>query len=150
MGVVIGETTVVGNDCVIYQGVTLGGTSLKQEKRHPTLGDRVIVGAGAKVIGALTIGDGARVGANSVVIHDVPPDTIVVGVPGQVVTRRKNQSAADSDRDTPDAVGATVVSLLRRVADLERATAGHVGVGPHLPDAGVWRGDDFVDQDFSI
>lgn len=84
MGIVIGETSEIGDDVLIYQGVVLGGTSLKREKRHPTLGDNVTVGAGAIVLGAITIGNGARIGAGSVVIHDVPAGATVVGVPGRV------------------------------------------------------------------
>ena len=87
MGVVIGETTVVGDDCVLYQGVTLGGTGNETGKRHPTLGDRVTVGTGAKVLGNIHIGDDARIGGNSVVVKDVPPCCTVVGVPGRIVRR---------------------------------------------------------------
>ena len=82
MGVVIGETAEIGDDCMIYHGVTLGGVSLKQTKRHPTLGDRVTVGAGAKILGPVEIGDDSSVGANAVVIKDAPADSIVVGIPG--------------------------------------------------------------------
>lgn len=86
-GVVIGETTVIGNDVLIYQQVTLGGTGKESGKRHPTLGNKVIVGAGAKVLGNITIGDNVRIGAGSVVIEDVPPHSTVVGVPGRIVYR---------------------------------------------------------------
>jgi len=85
MGVVIGETTEIGEDCHIFQGVTLGGTSTRREKRHPTLRDGVVVGAGAKIIGAVVIGEGARIGAGAVVVSSVPPHATVVGVPGHVV-----------------------------------------------------------------
>jgi len=85
MGVVIGETAIVGNDVIIYQQVTLGGTSLERTKRHPTLEDGVVVGAGAKILGNITVGAGSRIGANSVVIRDVPPHSTVVGIPGKVV-----------------------------------------------------------------
>src|SRR5436189_73401 len=84
MGVVIGETSEVGENVTLYQGVSLAGTSLKKEKRHPTLGNNVTVGAGAKVIGGFTIGDSSRVGAGSVVVREVPPNSVVVGVPGRV------------------------------------------------------------------
>jgi len=84
MGIVIGETAVVGNSVILYQGVTLGGVSTKKEKRHPTLEDEVIVGAGAKILGNIVIGKGSRVGANSVVLKDVPPNATVVGIPGTV------------------------------------------------------------------
>jgi serine O-acetyltransferase len=88
MGVVIGETAEIGDDCTLYHGVTLGGTSWNQEKRHPTLGKNVVVGAGAKILGPITIGDNARIGSNSVVVRDVPPGATVVGIPGRVVTPR--------------------------------------------------------------
>jgi serine O-acetyltransferase len=92
-GVVIGETVEVGTDVTIYQGVTLGGVSLKAVKRHPTIGDRVVIGAGAKILGPVTVGSGSRVGANAVVVKPVPPDSVVVGVPGQVIDRGKNGAA---------------------------------------------------------
>jgi len=85
MGVVIGETTEIGDDVLVYQGVTLGGTSLEKVKRHPTLGNRVVVGAGATVLGAVTVGDGARVGAGAVVVRDVPAGATVVGIAGRVI-----------------------------------------------------------------
>jgi serine O-acetyltransferase len=85
MGVVIGETSEIGEDCLIYKGVVLGGTTLEKKKRHPTLGNRVIVGSNATVLGAITIGDGARVGSGSVVIKPVPPGATVVGVPGRII-----------------------------------------------------------------
>ncbi len=91
-GVVIGETAEVGDDCTLYQGVTLGGTSWQREKRHPTLGRQVVVGAGAKVLGPITIGDGARIGSNSVVVKDVPPGATVVGIPGHVVVKRDDKA----------------------------------------------------------
>ena len=88
MGVVIGETTIIGDDVLLYQGVTLGGTSSKKEKRHPTLGRGVVVGAGAKVLGNITIGNYAKVGAGSVVVNNVPEHATVVGVPGRIVVQK--------------------------------------------------------------
>lgn len=88
MGVVIGETTEIGDDCLLYQGVTLGGTSSKAEKRHPTLGRGVVVGAGAKVLGAINLGNHVKVGAGSVVVNDVPEHSTVVGVPGRIVMQK--------------------------------------------------------------
>ena len=91
MGVVIGETTEIGDDVMIYHGVTLGGRSLNQGKRHPTIGNGVTIGAGAKVLGPLSIGDNSAVGANSVVTHDVPPDSIATGIPAVVRARTEKQ-----------------------------------------------------------
>jgi serine O-acetyltransferase len=85
MGVVIGETSEIGEDCLIYKGVVLGGTTLEKKKRHPTLGNRVIIGSNSTVLGAITIGDGARIGSGSVVVKQVPPGATVVGVPGRIV-----------------------------------------------------------------
>ena len=85
MGVVIGETTEIGDDCLIYKGVVLGGTTLEKKKRHPTLGNRVIIGSNSTVLGAITIGDGVRIGSGSVVVKSVPPGATVVGVPGRIV-----------------------------------------------------------------
>lgn len=88
MGVVIGETAEIGDNCTLYHGVTLGGTSWRNEKRHPTLGNNVVVGAGAKLLGPIVVADNARIGSNSVVVKDVPAGATVVGIPGRVVTRR--------------------------------------------------------------
>ncbi len=90
-GVVIGETTIIGDDCTLFQGVTLGGTGKEKGKRHPTLGNGVVVGAGAKVLGNITIGDNVRIGAGSVVVRSVPPNCTVVGVPGRIVRRREKR-----------------------------------------------------------
>ncbi|QUN07021.1 serine O-acetyltransferase [Shewanella yunxiaonensis] len=98
MGVVIGETAEIGDDCTLYHGVTLGGTTWKAGKRHPTLGNNVVIGAGAKVLGPITMHDGARVGSNSVVVKDVPKDTTVVGIPGRAVTVATQQSKEKSER----------------------------------------------------
>lgn len=96
MGVVIGETAEIGDDCMIYHGVTLGGVSLKQVKRHPTLGDRVTVGAGAKILGPVEIGDDSSVGANAVVVKSAPANSIIVGIPGQA---RPSESSKEELRD---------------------------------------------------
>jgi len=110
MGVVIGETTEIGDDCTLYQGVTLGGTSWNKGKRHPTLGNNVVIGAGAKVLGPFKVGDNARIGSNSVVIKEVPANATVVGVPGRVV--EAGEPSADVRREIArklgfDAYGAT-------------------------------------------
>jgi len=148
LGVVIGETAVVGADVTIYQGVTLGGTSLEAGKRHPTVGDRVTIGAGAKVLGPVTVGSGSRIGANAVVVRDVPPDSVVVGVPGQVIARSRPRSAtAPTDVDDallPDLVGVTLGALQRQVDELERAVGGRVRTPEIRPsESGVWKGEDF-------
>lgn len=118
MGVVIGETTVIGNNCHLYQGVTLGGTSTKRAKRHPTLGEGVVVGAGAKIIGAVNVGDGAKIGAGSVVVTNVPPNATVIGVPGHIV------AYADPGNETilklPDPEWDVIQRLENLVAELEQ------------------------------
>ena len=121
MGVVIGETAEIGENVTLYHGVTLGGTSLEKGKRHPTLEDNVVVGAGAKILGAITVGAGSRIGANAVVVKPVPPNSVVVGVPGQVMVRNKPQSGAfDLNHNImPDAIGTTVSVLVERVEQLE-------------------------------
>jgi serine O-acetyltransferase len=122
MGVVIGETAEVGRNVTLYQGVSLAGTSLKREKRHPTLGDNVVVGAGAKVIGAIYIGDNSRIGAGSVVVRDVPPNSVVVGVPGRV-TYKDGQRVTDevdlNQTDLPDPVARALDQLVERIRGLE-------------------------------
>ena len=121
MGVVIGETSVIGDDCHLYQGVTLGGSSTKRVKRHPTLGNGVIVGAGAKIIGAVNIGDGAKIGAGSVVVTNVPAHATVVGVPGHIV------AYADANDETvlklPDPEWDIIQRLQSRIDELEQRIA---------------------------
>jgi serine O-acetyltransferase len=122
MGIVIGETAEVGRNVTLLQGVTLGGTSVRREKRHPTLGDGVVVGAGAKIIGAFTIGAGSRIGAGSVVVREVPPNSVVVGVPGRVTYRegqRVNGQIDLNQTDLPDPVAKTIEHLLERIRTLE-------------------------------
>jgi serine O-acetyltransferase len=123
MGVVIGETSEIGKNVTLYHGVTLGGTSLKKEKRHPTLGDNVIVGAGAAVLGPVKIGDNARIGSGSVVIEDVPPNTTVVGIPGKVVYGKQKETPALIDLDhgnLPDPTSEAIRCLLDMIHDLQR------------------------------
>ena len=121
MGVVIGETAEVGENVTLLQGVTLGGTSLKREKRHPTLGDNVVVGAGAAVLGAITVGDNSRIGAGSVVVRDVPPNSVVVGVPGRVTYKNgRRVMGFDFDQtDLPDPVSKAIEQLVERIRALE-------------------------------
>jgi serine O-acetyltransferase len=98
MGVVIGETAEIGDDCTLYHGVTLGGTSWKKGKRHPTLKNNVVVGAGAKVLGPITVEEGARVGSNAVILKDVPAGATVVGIPGRIIERKQNPAETDEKR----------------------------------------------------
>jgi serine O-acetyltransferase len=119
MGVVIGETSEIGDNVALYQGVTLGGASLLKKKRHPTLGNNVVVGAGSKIIGAITIGEGAKVGAGSVVITPVPPHVTVVGVPGRVVEVRNPDT--ETVEKLPDPVWEKLEALEKKVAELESA-----------------------------
>lgn len=146
MGVVIGETAEIGDDCTLYHGVTLGGTSWKAGKRHPTLGNHVVIGAGAKVLGPLMVGDHARIGSNAVVVKDVPDGATVVGIPGRVVAGQTKQPRPDPDskrakiakkygfdayavaEDNPDPVAMAIGNMLdhvnvldERVADLCRS-----------------------------
>ena len=122
MGIVIGETAEVGENVSILQGVTLGGTSLKREKRHPTLGDNVMVGAGAKIIGAFTIGAGSRIGAGSVVVREVPENSVVVGVPGRVTFRDGQRVPGRIDLnqiDLPDPLARALEQMMDRIHALE-------------------------------
>jgi serine O-acetyltransferase len=143
-GVVIGETAEVGDDVTIFHGVTLGGTSSDRGKRHPTIGDRVIIGAGAKVLGPIKIGDDSRIGANAVVVKEVPSSAVVIGVPGQVIARSRPGTESQDDSMMPDLVGVSLQSLLTRVAKLE-ASGGEQQTGRVIrpPEAGVWHGEDF-------
>ena len=115
-GIVSGETAEIGDDCLLYQGVTLGGTGKDVGKRHPTLGNNVMVGSGAKVLGPFMVGDNARIAANSVVLHEVPPDSTVVGVPGRVV--RRNGEKLDHIH-TPDPVRLELDALYARIEKIE-------------------------------
>jgi serine O-acetyltransferase len=128
-GVIIGETTIIGDNCTLYQGVTLGGTGKEQGKRHPTLGNNVMVSAGAKVLGSFKIGDNSKIGAGSVVLEEVPPNSTVVGVPGRVVKRKDVNLPQDelNQVDLPDPVREDIANLqkanselINRVLELER------------------------------
>ncbi len=119
MGVVIGETAIIGDYCLIYQGVTLGGTGKETGKRHPTLGENVVVGAGAKVLGNLLIGSNVRIGAGSVVLRDVPADCTVVGIPGRIVYRAGTKVAPLEHGQLPDSEAEAIRYLLDRIEALE-------------------------------
>lgn len=114
-GVIIGETTIIGNNVTLYQGVTLGGTGKEHGKRHPTIGDNVMISAGAKVLGSFTIGENSKIGAGSVVLSEVPPNSTVVGVPGRVVKRNNQALPRDTmnQTDLPDPVKEEIGSLQR-------------------------------------
>ena len=120
MGVVIGETAIIGNYVLIYQGVTLGGTGKESGKRHPTLGDNVVVGAGAKVLGNIQIGDNVRIGAGSVVLREVPSDCTVVGVPGRIVYRFGERVEPLEHGRLPDSEAQVIRALLDRIENLEQ------------------------------
>lgn len=120
MGVVIGETTIIGDYVLIYQGVTLGGTGKESGKRHPTLGDNVVVGAGAKVLGNINIGDNVRIGAGSVVLRDVPADCTVVGVPGRIVYRSGERVDPLEHGCLPDSEAQVIRALVDRIESLEQ------------------------------
>jgi serine O-acetyltransferase len=134
MGVVIGETAVIGNDCTLYHGVTLGGTSWRKGKRHPTLGNGVVVGAGAKILGPITVGDGARIGSNSVVVKNVPPNATVVGIPGHIISPTKKKvsphreaiankmgfDAYGATKDMPDPVADAINHMLDHLHLMDR------------------------------
>jgi serine O-acetyltransferase len=135
MGVVIGETAEIGNDVTLYHGVTLGGTSLAKGKRHPTLEDRVVVGAGAKILGAITIGADSRIGANAVVVKSIPSNSVVVGVPGQIVKRSQPRTAKDAPdlnhAQLPDMIAGQLIALAARVEALERQLRERPHGGPN-------------------
>ena len=123
MGVVIGETTEIGDNCTIYQGVTLGGLSLKKEKRHPTLDHNVVVGAGAKILGSLYVGANCKIGAGSVVLEDVAKNSTVIGVPGRMIYRGDSDPLKNMDDDlkrSPDPVAQAIKCLLEKIPKLEK------------------------------
>jgi serine O-acetyltransferase len=136
MGVVIGETTEIGDDVTVYQGVTLGGTGKQGGKRHPTVGNRVIVGTGAQVLGPLVIGDDAKIGAGAIVIKDVPAETTVVGNPGRpvIVSGKRVDGPELEHTRLPDPVAESLETLTRRVTELEHQL-GATQDGPETPPA---------------
>ena len=136
MGVVIGETSIVGDDVTLYQGVTLGGTGKEQGKRHPTIGANAVIGAGARVLGNIRVGDNSRVGAGSVVLRDVPDNSTIVGVPGHIVLRRGQRVVITDPKQIHDPlsaalteIAAQVENLRKRVEELEGEGGAPVAVG---------------------
>ena len=132
IGVVIGETAVIGDGCTLYHGVTLGGVSWKKGKRHPTLGDKVIIGAGAKVLGPITIGNGSKIGSNAVVLEDVPDKTTVVGIPARTANDYDEQHLGERNQDSnafrpygqspglSDPIDETINLLIKKIDSLEK------------------------------
>jgi serine O-acetyltransferase len=129
MGVVIGETAEIGDNVTLYHGVTLGGVSLEKVKRHPTIGDNVVIGSGAKVLGPFTVGKGSRIGSNSVVVKEVPPNSTVVGVPGRIVmSTEKTTEKTDLEHGRlPDPEAKAIACLFDQVRELERKFEGLAG-----------------------
>jgi len=121
MGVVVGETAIIGDNVLLYQGVTLGGTGLEKGKRHPTIGNNVVIGAGAKVLGNITVGDNSYIGANAVVIKDVPPNSTVVGVPGRITRQEGKKIDISLDHiHILDPIMQNIEELEKRIKDLEK------------------------------
>src|SRR5271169_609974 len=121
MGVVIGETTIIGDDVTLYQGVTLGGTGKEKGKRHPTLGNNVVVGGGAKILGNITLGENCRVGAGSVVLNDVPDNSTIVGVPGHIIFRDGKRVVITDPKEIRDPLSDALAALAEQVQKLEDA-----------------------------
>ena len=138
MGVVIGETSIVGDDCTIYQGCTLGGTGKEKGKRHPTILSNVTIGAGARILGNITIGENCRVGAGSVVLRDIPDNSTVVGVPGHIVLRDGKRVVITDPKEISDPLSEVIIRLAEEVRELRHRVAehNHEDCGPD-PDLGL-------------
>ena len=151
MGVVIGETSIIGENVTLYQGVTLGGTSLEKGKRHPTIEDGVVVGAGAKILGPITVGKDCRIGANAVVVKSVHPNSLVVGVPGRTIEREKPREKKETPDlnhgKLPDLVCETMIRLIERMETLERQVGNDREADPVLS---AMKQSLLVSEDFSI
>ena len=128
MSVVIGETSVIGDDVTLYQGVTLGGTGKEKGKRHPTIGNHVTVGSGAKVLGNITVGDNCRIGAGSVVLRNVPPNSTIVGVPGHIVLRDGKRVVISDPKEIRDPLSDVIIKLAREVHELREKFQEHTHV----------------------
>jgi serine O-acetyltransferase len=136
MGVVIGETAIVGDDVTLYQGVTLGGTGKEKGKRHPTIGNNVSIGSGAKILGNITVGDNCRVGAGSVVLRSVPDNSTIVGVPGHIVLRDGKRVIISDPKEIRDPLSDVIIKLAEEVHELREKFQGHthqaLGAEPDL------------------
>ncbi len=136
MGVVIGETAIVGDDVTLYQGVTLGGTGKEKGKRHPTIGSRVTIGSGAKILGNITVGDNCRIGAGSVVLRNVPPNSTIVGVPGHIVLRDGQRVVITDPKEIRDPLSDVIIKLAKEVHELREKFQEHthetLGAEPDL------------------
>jgi serine O-acetyltransferase len=136
MGTVIGETAIVGNDVTLYQGVTLGGTGKEKGKRHPTLGNNISIGSGAKLLGNITIGDNSRVGAGSVVLRNVPANSTIVGVPGHIVLRDGKRVVITDPKDISDPLSDVIIRLAAELQELREKFQHHshgvMGAEPNL------------------
>jgi serine O-acetyltransferase len=129
-GTVIGETAIVGNDVTLYQGVTLGGTGKEKGKRHPTLGDNISIGSGAKLLGNITIGDNCRVGAGSVVLRNVPANSTIVGVPGHIVLRDGKRVVITDPKDIRDPLSDVIIKLATELHELRQRFQQHIRAVP--------------------
>jgi len=153
MGVVIGETSVIGDHCLLYQGVTLGGTGKQHGKRHPTLKENVVVGAGAKVLGAITVGANTRIGAGSVLLRDVASDSTVVGIPGRVVHQSGVRIDPLAHSALPDAEASVIRNLMERIDNLEsqvsqlQSCLREVAAGRPLQEACTGRAQNLLDRE---
>jgi serine O-acetyltransferase len=149
MGVVIGETAIVGDDVLLYQGVTLGGTGKEQGKRHPTLGDKVVVGAGAKVLGNITIGDNCRIGAGSVVLRSVPENSTVVGIPGHIVLRDGKRVVITDPKQINDPLSDALAVLATEVRVLKQKLCKLEGTNAAAPDDDTAL-EQIIEMDYQI
>jgi len=149
MGVVIGETAIVGDDVTLYQGVTLGGTGKESGKRHPTLCDKVVVGAGAKILGSITVGENCRIGAGSVVLRDVPADSTVVGVPGHIIFRHGKRVVITDPKQINDPLSEALAAVATEVKMLREQVCQLEG-REHVPSEGGDSLDLAIEMDYQI